>query len=72
MSEKNGNCPYCKKLITELDVARITLHDDRWGSPNGFTYTCPSCHTVLNAGLDPAPITEQLVKDLLAALRKRS
>jgi phage FluMu protein Com len=70
MDDKKGKCPHCKKVIEELNIAKITLHDEIWGSPKGHTYTCPSCHIVLSAGFDPDEITAAIQKVVESALRK--
>ena len=70
MSDKNGKCPHCKTIIKELNVAWVTLNDDLWGSKGGYSYSCPSCQTVLSASFSPVVLAEDITKIVESALRK--
>lgn len=70
MDDKKGKCPHCNKLVAELNVARITLNDDLWGSNNGYSYSCPSCQTVVSASFSSAVLTEEIKKVVESALLK--
>ncbi len=70
MDDKKGKCPHCSEVITKLNVARITLNDELWGSKNGYSYTCPSCHMVLSASFDSAVLISEIQKTVESALRK--
>ncbi len=63
----HATCPYCKapvRTITAIPVeAKTPL-----GKREGVTFSCPSCGTVLGAGLDSLALCESL----LARLRKKS
>jgi predicted RNA-binding Zn-ribbon protein involved in translation (DUF1610 family) len=70
MDDKKGKCPNCGEVITMLNVARITLNDDHWGSKNGHSYSCPSCQVVLCAGFDPDTFIAEIQRAVETTLRK--
>ena len=63
-----GKCPYCKELLTSLDASKIPVNVSFAKTVHGVAFLCPSCHTVLSAGVDPAA----LLNDLADQLRSRS
>lgn len=64
-----AKCSKCEKEITEINFvpAPVVGADQPY---KGTLYTCPHCHTVLNAGLDPlaqaAHITQHVRQMILA------
>jgi phage FluMu protein Com len=67
----NGKCPKCEKIIVKVALQAVTI-GPMFGGPEwlGVSYQCPSCQTVLSVGIDPVALKNDLVKELLIALRK--
>jgi hypothetical protein len=70
MDEKKGKCPHCEELVTKLNVARVTLNDELWGSRDGLTFSCPLCQAVLSVSPDPAALLPEIQKTVESAIRK--
>jgi hypothetical protein len=62
-----GKCPKCAEFVTTLDVSTIDAHAPNGKVFHGAAFLCPSCQTVLGAGIDPVA----LASDLAAAIRNR-
>jgi hypothetical protein len=64
-----GKCPYCKQLVSQLTISPVNAQVDF--NPKAFnaaTYLCPSCQTVLGAGLDPVSIGKDLEERIVGAV----
>lgn len=60
-----GTCPHCDKLVNRLDIATVQAHAGM-KAYNGATFLCPNCHAVLGAGIDPASVASDVLKELKA------
>ena len=55
-----GKCPHCKTALAKVHIEKIEAiapdhtGKDAWDASlhSAFTYSCPSCHTVLSVGID--------------------
>lgn len=64
-----GKCPKCEKQITHLDIEDITVGNLLVGPKYpGFSAVCPSCRTVISAGLDPLYQKNRIIEEMLEAL----
>lgn len=64
-----AKCPKCESLISEIISLPVNAKN---GNRNlkGAVYTCPRCHTILSAGLDPFGTMDETVDRLIIALKK--
>jgi hypothetical protein len=65
-----GKCPSCGKSVTAATIHGIDVGAPFGTTWKGITYNCNSCNAVLGVQIDPIAIKTDIVKDLLAALRK--
>jgi hypothetical protein len=61
-----GICPHCKKRPSEITIEDITLNGGGGKKWNGITYSCSSCHSVLNVGFDPLTLNSDLLDEIRA------
>lgn len=63
----NAKCPNCEQEISEIKIFSVPVvgADQLY---NGSLYTCPHCHTVLNAGLDPLAQASHIIQHVRQAL----
>jgi len=64
-----GKCPKCEKKLSWVKVEAIDAKTDV-ASYKGVSYLCPSCNSVLSASLDPLAVKADIVKEVVAALRR--
>jgi len=60
----NGKCPKCDSVISACvveDVSLLTGDTPRW---RAFSYSCPSCKTVLGVQMNPLTLNVDLVNIL--------
>ncbi len=62
-------CPKCEKTITQLDAEVIPAHLRGGKVIEGAVFTCPLCHTILGAGLDPVSLTNQIINAVQSAAK---
>ncbi|OWQ90818.1 hypothetical protein CDN99_11665 [Roseateles aquatilis] len=63
----HGKCPKCETLITNLRMDTLQAGVGMFPKKtwNAVTYCCPSCSTVLGAGIDPVALkTDEVLKGL--------
>jgi len=67
----SGTCPHCNHPVATLVVSCVTADlsgGDKW---QALTYNCPNCNKILGCQMDPIALDDDLVKDLVEALRKQ-
>jgi len=64
-----GKCPKCEKLISSVRCDPVTVNASG-GNWHGVSYSCPLCFSILSVSVDPIAVKEDIVQDLLRALRK--
>lgn len=65
----HAKCPHCDQIVTQvegLDVPVTVSHRPQW---QGLAYACPHCHKILSVQVNPFLLNNELVADLLKALR---
>lgn len=66
----HGKCPKCEKPTDHLEIDRVTIGDKLNGPLwHGYAAICPSCKTIVSAGIDPIAIKTDIVKEMCKALR---
>jgi hypothetical protein len=67
----SGKCPKCQKVVGHARVEHIEIRrgfdEPAW---HGVSYVCPSCSTVLGAGIDPVALKTDTVKAIVKELKK--
>jgi hypothetical protein len=59
-----GKCPKCEKTITAVSVEDVSLNGGLRVTWKGFSYSCPSCHTVLGVQMNPLTLNSDLVAEM--------
>lgn len=59
-----GKCPKCERTITTVAVEDVSLNVGFQPKWKGFSYSCPSCHTVLGVQMNPLTLNSDLVSEL--------
>lgn len=56
-----AKCPKCDKNVNEIIALPVNVRDanKNW---KGGVYTCPHCHVILSAGLDPLLLAQETVR----------
>jgi hypothetical protein len=65
-----AKCPKCEKVITGVTTEDITMNVTFQPQWKGFTYSCPSCRTILGVEINPLAVKEDIVNALFERLRK--
>ena len=64
----SGKCPKCDEQVNRLVGHAV---DAEVILKKAVTLSCPSCHTILGAQLDPIAVKTETVNDIIRELRKR-
>lgn len=60
-----GKCPKCEKTVSRMTItsapARAGFGGTEW---KAITLSCPNCHTILGAQIDPIAIKEEMMNRL--------
>jgi uncharacterized protein with PIN domain len=64
-----SKCPKCEKTLSRLVAVSVPVVSGTT-SINGSVFTCPSCHTILGAGVDPQTVVDTTAAKVIAILRK--
>lgn len=67
-----GRCPKCEQVMPHLLIETPKIKQHRSDIYLGITLSCPSCHTVLSAAIDPIAIKTDVIKSVVAGLRAPS
>jgi uncharacterized protein with PIN domain len=67
-----ANCPKCDKPLLMLNAQSLKTQVQFGHQLNSLAYTCPSCHAVLNVGIDPLSLKAEIVSELFQRLKKDS
>lgn len=59
-----GKCPKCEKTVTNLNVEDVTLNVGFQPKWSGFSYSCPSCRSVLGVQMNPLALDTDLVNEI--------
>lgn len=65
-----GNCPKCDVAVKSVNLREIAIKAPgaNWV---GVSYQCSHCDAVLSVGIDPVALKNDLVDQIVEALRKR-
>lgn len=63
-----GKCPKCNWTIAYATAEAIELRVLSQETYKGVTYSCPSCHAVLGAEVDPVALKADIVSEVLRGL----
>lgn len=61
-----NKCPKCEANITSLNITVVPGETKKRSGFECILYSCPSCQTVLSAGIDPVLLSNQII----AAIKK--
>ncbi len=65
-----AKCPHCDANLIQADIEAITLSDEKMSTFRGLSYSCSTCHYVLNVSIDPTSLEKDIVQSVVEALRK--
>lgn len=65
----NGKCPKCENVMPHVLIETPKIKRYRSDAYMGITLSCPHCHAVLSAAIDPIAIKTDIVNSVVAALR---
>lgn len=66
-----GLCPKCDATISDVRTENVVLGAPPYEQWNGVSYICPKCSYVLGIQMDPIALRHDIVKMVLAGLRKK-
>lgn len=66
----SAKCPKCDWTLSSIKMEPVDLSVSISEKYKGVSYSCPSCHAVFAAEIDPLALKADLVSSLLSALRK--
>lgn len=64
-------CPYCEELTSHFDIKSVDINLKFKRAYRGVSYECPRCKNVISVGMDPIALKTDIVKEVVAALKKR-
>ncbi len=50
--ENTGKCPYCRKVLTCVNVEKVAAVASLTRSLKAHAFSCPSCHSILQVALE--------------------
>lgn len=56
-----GKCPKCEKIVGKARLEHMDVSDGTM-IVKAFSASCPHCHTILGAFVDPRPTDNWLIK----------
>jgi hypothetical protein len=60
-----AKCPYCKAIPQSLVLEALPVAQTFGEAAYpGVTYSCPNCHQILGAGIDPVFLSNQILARL--------
>lgn len=59
-----NKCPKCENSVTQLSITIVPGETKKRSGFECVLYSCPSCHTVLSAGIDPVLLANQIITAL--------
>ena len=65
-----GKCPKCEKMVSNVTIQNMPIHQSLQAKFVGVSYLCPNCHTILGVGIDPISLKSDTIDELLKALRR--
>ena len=66
-----ATCPKCDAAVLGVSLSQIPVNVGDGTHWDGVAYSCRQCGTVLSVGIDPVVLKNDLLDEILAALRKR-
>ena len=63
-------CPKCGASIRKVDLNQIEAKAEHGPSLRAITYSCTRCFHVLSVGIDPIAVKNEIVKQIVEALKK--
>jgi hypothetical protein len=64
-----GKCPECQHTVSRVIVEAIQVDAGSKRKFKGVSYLCPSCLTVLGAGIDPVALKSDTISGVAKKLR---
>ena len=61
-----GKCPKCDSVIESVIAEDLSLNDEKQPRWRGFSYSCPSCRTVLGVQMNPLALNVDLLAQIKA------
>lgn len=65
----HSKCPKCEKLLSYVTGGAVDVKVPMGKTWNGVSYSCPYCHTMISAQIDPIAIKTDIVNELFKKLR---
>ena len=66
-----GDCPKCGQAVLIAGVTDVQIYDLHGNQWNGVKYYCMSCQAILNVGIDPIGLKNDIVNEIVEALGRR-
>lgn len=63
-------CLKCGAVLNQIHIEPLEMIDGAGQGWNGVTYNCPYCYHAISAGIDPVSLKNDIVTEILAALRR--
>jgi hypothetical protein len=61
-SMNSGKCPKCEAPVTHVPVEPVDIREGGFRSKwHGLSFLCPTCYSVLGAGIDPVAIEAEML-----------
>jgi hypothetical protein len=67
----SGKCPKCERPVTHVNMETVDIHQNLQKAWHGVYFLCPSCRSILGAGMDPVALKTDTVNAVLAALKRK-
>ncbi len=65
---RTGKCPKCEKVLMNVTIQNMPIHEALQPKFEGVSYVSPHCHTILGVGIDPFFLKGDMIDDLLKIL----
>lgn len=59
-----GKCPKCERTVRHLVAETPDVHVNLQAAYKGATFLCPSCRTILGAGIDPIALKASIISEI--------
>jgi hypothetical protein len=63
-------CPKCGSSIRQVELNQVEAKSEHGPSLRAITYSCPKCFHLLSVNIDPIAIKSDLVREVVAAIKK--
>jgi hypothetical protein len=65
----SGKCPKCERLTPALNIEPVDIREAGRSAWKGVTLSCPFCHAIMGASIDPIAIKTDIVNAVIGALK---